>query len=200
MKVIAKILSSVLHPLLMPTYGMLLVVFYSFMRFFPWNLKGFMLGIVALFTLIIPMGSIFVLYALKLIRSVHLNDRHDRKLPYLISLIAYFFCGVLLFKLNVPLWLLGFLIGGLASLLIASVITIWWKISAHMTGMAGVTACAFYLSQYFDMLPMWLLITTVLCTGMLGSARILLNRHTFGQVLAGALNGFICIYLGMTLL
>lgn len=200
MKLIARILSTVLHPLLMPLYGMLLVLFYSYMTFFPWKLKGFMLGITALFTLVVPMVSIWLLQIMKLIKSVSLNDRADRKLPYLISLVSYFLCGVLFFKINVPYWLLGFIGGGILSLIIASVITIWWKISAHMTGMAGLTGCALFLSQGFGMLPFGLLIALILLTGMLGTSRILLGRHTFGQVLAGSANGFLCVYLAMLLI
>lgn len=200
MKQIARILSTVFHPLLIPLYGMLLVVFFSYMSFFPWNLKGFILGMVALFTLLIPMLSIWLLKVMKLIGDVSLNNRADRKLPYLISLISYLFCGILLYKIGVPLWLVGFIAGGIASLIIAAFITIWWKISAHMTAMAGLTGCALFLSQAFSMLPFWILIALILLTGLLGSSRILLNRHTFGQVLAGTANGFICVYLTMLLL
>ncbi|MGL4292660.1 MAG: phosphatase PAP2 family protein [Bacteroidales bacterium] len=200
MKIIARILSTVLHPLLMPLYGMLLVVFFSYMSFFPTSLKGFMLAIVALFTMLVPMLSIALLKFMKVISDVSLNNRADRKIPYLISLGSYLACGILLYRINVPLWLVGFIGGGLASLLIASVITIWWKISAHMTGMAGLTGCALYLSQTFSMMPFWLLPLLILFTGMLGSSRIILNRHTFGQVLAGTANGFLCVYLVMLFL
>lgn len=199
MKLIARILSTVLHPLLVPLYGMLMVVFYSYMTFFPWKLKGFLLGIVALFTLVIPMISIVLLRAMKLIHSVSLNERRDRKLPYLISVISYIFCAVLLYRINVPLWLIGFMGGGILSLIIAALITIRWKISAHLTGMGGLLGCALFLTQAFSMLPLWILLLTILLTGMLGSSRIILGRHTFAQTLAGTANGFLCVYLTMLL-
>lgn len=200
MKLIARILSTVLHPLLMPLYGMLLVLFYSYMSFFPWRFKGITLGIVVLFTLVIPMLSIWLLKFMKLIKSVTLNNRADRKLPYLVSIFSYVACGILFYKMNMPLWLLGFIGGGILSLIIASVITIWWKISAHLTGIGGLTGCALFLTQGFGMLPFGWLIALVLLTGMLGSSRILLGRHTFWQVIAGSVNGFLCIYLAMLLL
>lgn len=200
MKLIARILSTVLHPLLMPLYGMLLVVFFSYLSFFPWNLKGFLLGIVALFTLLIPMVSILLLRAMKLIKSVTLFDREDRKLPYLLSISSYILCGILLFRINMPLWLVGFMAGGVLSLIITAIITLRWKISAHLTGIGGLLGCTLILLQSFNMIPLWALMLLILLTGMLGSSRILLGCHTFAQTLAGTVNGFLCVYLTMLFL
>lgn len=184
----------------MPLYGGILIFLYSFLLLYPIRLKLFVLGVIAVFTMIVPMLGIVLLKTLGLIKTVALNHREDRKLPYLISLLSYFVCGLILIKINLPLWVVGFVAGGLASLLIASVITMKWKISAHLTGMGGLLGCAFYLSQQYAMLPLWMLLLFILLTGALGTSRIYLGRHTFGQVVAGTCNGFLCVYLGMLLL
>ncbi len=41
------------------------------------------------------------------------------------------------------------------------------------------------------------LIATIVAAGLVGSSRLLLNRHTPMQVLAGSANGFLCVYLMM---
>lgn len=41
------------------------------------------------------------------------------------------------------------------------------------------------------------LIATIIAAGLVGSSRLLLNRHTPMQVLAGTANGFVCVYLLM---
>lgn len=199
MKLIARFFSSVLHPLLMPLYGTFILIHYSYLDVYPASVKRVILYIVGLFTLVIPLVGIVLLKALRLIEHVSLNRREDRKLPYLITLASYFACGYLLYKLNLPPWVVGFVAGGLLSLIVASVITIWWKISAHMTGMGGFLGAMVFLFHYMNLMPLWLLLTAILLTGLLGTSRIELNRHTFGQVLAGTFNGFVCVYLTMLL-
>ncbi|MEG1616710.1 MAG: hypothetical protein RR202_06205 [Bacteroidales bacterium] len=199
MKLIARFFSSVLHPLLMPLYGTFILIHYSYLDVYPASVKRVILYIVGLFTLVIPLVGIVLLKALRLIEHVSLNRREDRKLPYLITLASYFACGYLLYKLNLPPWVVGFVAGGLLSLIVASIITIWWKISAHMTGMGGFLGAMVFLFHYMNLMPLWLLLTAILLTGLLGTSRIELNRHTFGQVLAGTFNGFVCVYLTMLL-
>ena len=46
---------------------------------------------------------------------------------------------------------------------------------------------------------LWVMIVAVSLCGILGSARIILARHTLGQVIAGAINGFLCVTLLMQL-
>ena len=58
-----------------------------------------------------------------------------------------------------------------------------------------------HLGYYAKALGKWLLVAAVvgaLC-GLLGSARMLLKRHTFMQVVAGWANGFLCVSLIMRL-
>ena len=197
MKIIAKILSTILHPLLMPVYGIILVILFSFMRFFPIRMNLYLFGLVAVFTLFVPLLAIVVLYSTGIISSINLRERKDRKWPFLIAVISYIICGVLFYRFEVPLWILGFITGGVISLLIDFIITFWWKISAHMTGIGGFTACSVFLTQTFEMFPLYGVMLVVLAAGLLGSSRILLNRHTLGQVLAGTVNGFASIYIAM---
>lgn len=76
------------------------------------------------------------------------------------------------------------------------------EISAHMAGMAGIVALIYnmhvQITEAFNLL--WVMIVAVSLCGILGSARIILARHTLGQVIAGAINGFLCVTLLMQLL
>ena len=76
-----------------------------------------------------------------------------------------------------------------------------WKISAHAAGVAGVVALLIRIIR--DGLPqdgafLWLLIAIGL-SGILGTARVWLGRHTAWQVIAGYAVGFLSVIL-MTLL
>ncbi len=199
-RTLSHVLSAVLHPLFMPLFSILLIVQYSAVSFVEWSIKVYLLSVTALFTLISPLLFILLIYQLKLISSPTLFKREDRTLPYLFTMISYALCGYIFYKNNVPLWLIAIILGGLLSLVCAGIITRWWKISAHMTGIGGLLACAVVLHYPMGFLPLWLLCSILLLAGLLGSARIYLRCHTFGQVLAGWINGFAFVYLMMWLL
>ena len=63
--------------------------------------------------------------------------------------------------------------------------------------MAGLVALVARLSV--DRLAIvdmdWWISGVVLATGLVMSARVFLERHTLWQVIAGAANGFACVYL-----
>ena len=197
---ISQILSAVLHPLVMPLLSILLIVQYSALSFVEWSIQAYLLAVTTLFTVISPVLFILLIYRLKLVSSPTLFKREDRTLPYLFTIISYALCSYIFYKNNVPLWLTAIIIGGLLALVTAGIITRWWKISAHMTGIGGLLACAVVLHYPLGFLPLWLLCSIVLLAGLLGSARIYLRCHTFGQVLAGWINGFSFVYLMLWLL
>ena len=75
----------------------------------------------------------------------------------------------------------------------------WWKISAHMAGMAGVVALIYNMhvltTEAFNLI--WVLTVAVVLCGLLGSARMILGRHSLNQVVAGAVNGAVSVTLMM---
>ena len=113
MKILAKIFSEILHPLLMPFYGILMMFYYSYLYILPLQYKWLVLGGVLLFTCIIPALCILLLYKTGKIKTIGLNHREDRPIPYAICLISYICCGILLYRLLLPPWVLGFVGGGL---------------------------------------------------------------------------------------
>ena len=85
------------------------------------------------------------------------------------------------------------------ALALTTVITLRWKISAHMVGIGGTagTVLAIASIHAIPLLPM--LAGIILLAGLLGSARLLTSDHTQGQVLAGALLGALCTYFPVVL-
>lgn len=194
MKYLSRFFSTILHPLLMPYYGMAVIFLFSYLQIYPAQFKlSVIFGVLGI-TGIAPAIGIFVLYKFKQIESVDLNNRKDRLIPYLITLSSYGFGAFLLYRIGMPYWVLAFVGGGMLSLLIDMIINFRWKISAHMTGMGGLTGLALALGTIQSIFPMWLFISLILLLGLLGTSRIYLNRHTFWQVIAGTLNGMICVY------
>ncbi|MDE5828230.1 MAG: hypothetical protein K2H57_11725 [Duncaniella sp.] len=197
MKKLSEILSAVFSPLLVPTYGMILAAFLTILRFLPSNLLWTAIGITFVITSLVPVGAIIALYRAGIIKDPALNERTERYIPYGVVILCYLGCGFFFFKASAPLWLPMFFAGGAAATAINVIVNRWWKISAHAAAMGGIVALMFRIvaSHYalFNM-NVWLS-SVIIAAGLVMTARVYLERHTLGQVLAGCANGFLCVYL-----
>lgn len=194
---VASALSIIFSPLLMGTYGVALAMVLSFLCFIPTATKLTVILETFLATTAIPVIGIFILSRLKVISDPKLNERRDRTFPYLIETACFIGLAVYLNHINAPAWLSLFLIGGAVALVVLTVVNRWWKISGHATGMGGLCALVFYLmlsgNSIYDL--QWEFLVAVLLAGLVCSSRVILGRHTLGQVTAGFFNGFLWVIL-----
>ena len=192
MRFIAWFLSVVFFPLFIPIYGSFLLfsmeLFSYYPSFYIWNAY---IAIFAFGTLI-PFLSIFILYKLKVASDIGLTKQKDRTVPYLCTAFSCFICALALDRLAMPMFVPMLAVGAAVSLFINSIVTLWWKISAHMTGIGGLFGGILFVSYQFQINPYEWIIATLLVSGMIASARLYLNAHTPGQLVAGFLNGALC--------
>ena len=192
MKFIAKFLSVLFFPLFVPLYGMFLLFSLKIFSFYPPTYIWKAYITIFMFGTMVPLTSILILYMLKIISSMGLEKQRDRFLPYFCTSISYFVCAWMLFQQYMPTFLSELVIAVAVALLINAVVNIWWKISAHMTGVGGLLGGMLFVSYQFHINPYnWILIMMFVC-GMVAAARLYLNAHTPGQVVAGLLNGMLC--------
>ena len=81
------------------------------------------------------------------------------------------------------------IIGAIIILLIAHLVTLKWKISAHMIGIGGLTGVMIGLSQRFSIDHFWIILFLILTSGLIGFARLKIKAHTYQQVYAGFILG-----------
>lgn len=90
-----------------------------------------------------------------------------------------------------------FMVGAVLAVMICIVVNKWWKISAHMTAMGGLMALSMRMAvshlAVVDML--WPVFSVALLCGMVGTSRLVMQRHTPWQVAAGFAVGFACVYI-----
>ncbi len=197
MNKISHIISWVLSPVLIPTYAVFTSLWITTLAVLPVGLRINVVLMTFLLTSIVPMLAIILLYKMKLISHPGLNNRKERYIPYVITAICYLGAAWYMLRIHAPSWLYMFLIAGAIAAVVSCIVNIWWKISAHLAAMGGFVALLFrILSDGICIYDIWIPISVaVLLTGMLGSARIQLHCHTFWQVIAGAANGFLWVYL-----
>ena len=193
MNKLATLLSTVFHPLLMPTYGIAIALYTSYMRIFGDRLLGIVIVGVLLTTCILPSLGIYILYKLGHISDFRLHERTERTI--LINFACYVACYLYLYRFGIPSWIIAFIAGAIVALIISLFINRYWKISAHMVAAGSMVTLVFLMSFYSLMLTPYILplqIASVLLAGAIGSSRILLKRHTLGQVGAGFALGILC--------
>lgn len=193
---VSSFFSQLLSPLLMPTYGMIIAFWLSRYQILFTIEKVTVISIVALITCVVPVISIALMRFFGIISDVHLNKRNERFFPYSVIIVCYVISALYLFNINAPTWMWIFMFGAGIAALMSMLINFFWKISAHMAGIGGIIGLLCKINScgdgVFDLLP--IICVAIIVTGILGSSRIAMERHTLWQVLAGALNGFVWVY------
>lgn len=197
MYTISRFFSNLLSPIFIPSYAVFMALWTSILCFLPLSTRWAVVAVVFAITCIIPSAAIFILYKIGRISDPGLNNRTDRFVPYVITMLSYAAAALYLTRIHAPMWLSMFLVGGTVAASVSLIVNLKWKISAHMAAIGGMVALAFRMSaNHVNVFPMEPVIyTTIILAGILGTSRLILERHTLGQVFAGTLNGFLCVYL-----
>lgn len=191
-------ISWILVPILMPVYGLLLIFGLTYLGpANPMPTKLSVLAVVFAINVILPMIFILLLKLFGVVREVGLNRRRERFIPYTFVALCMGATAWFMYSKGAPMWVAMFFAGGAAAALVNTFINLWWKISAHSAGMAGIVALLIRIAHEGvtqGNIEIWLIVTLLL-TGALGTARLWLRRHTLGQVLGGYTSGFLGVYL-----
>ncbi len=195
MRALAKLVSLLLHPLWMPTA--LVALCFLFDAHLSFNFAP--LGVWIIVAMVFIMTGIFPLTsALLMLRSGMIGDltmplRQERIPVYMLSLIYYGMGYWLLRRTPNHPELLSLFFGGALALLFTLLITLRWKISAHMVGIGGVLGAIIAIQLLHGAPVVALIALLLLLTGALGSARLLISDHTPAQVYMGALLGLLLV-------
>lgn len=194
MRSVANLISYVFHPLIIPTLGMLIIFnSNSYVNFaIPYELKKAVVMLVAISTFIIPTLITLLLFNRGYIQSVEMVTTKERYLPYGFTVVFYFFTIYMLQKAPIPPIIFNFMIGATVSVIIAFIINLKWKISAHMIGIGGLTGALIAISFLLDLNLMPYITLSLFISGLVGSSRLFLNAHTPAQVYTGFFLGLTC--------
>ncbi len=184
-------LSNIFHPLLVLTYTALIICNFTVMIALPFKVKAWFVGMVFLYTMVMPALVITVLHVTHFIGHWALRDRRDRMVPFFTNFACYLVNAVVLTRINfLPDWVLMPYYGSVILTFVAWIVSWKWKISAHAA--ANAAGATYYLMLCFffpDTMPLWLALSWVVILGLVCSTRVYLGRHTLAQVGAGTLLG-----------
>lgn len=191
-----RIISIVFIPLLMPTYGMLLLFQTESFKYLSTSFKSTTIGGTFLLTVILPLIPILIMKKKGMVSDLFISDKNERVMPYLFTFMSYALWAFFLWRLvEMPMYVTALAFGSTVSVFISVLINIRWKISAHMVGIGGLTGGLFGICYYLAINPMWLFILIIFLSILVGLARIEEKEHTPSQVLAGFVLGFLSVFL-----
>lgn len=192
---IARIISIVFHPVLVPTLGMILLLNSGFyFSMLSWEAKRFIILVVFFTTSVLPLLSVAIL-ALNPKFDLTMGKAKDRIIPFLSTSVFYYMGFVIMNKMKAFPVFKVFMIASVLVIIVMMLVSFKWKISAHMAALGSLGGAIFALSFRSGANPAWAIIMVVVISGLVGTARLLLNKHNLQQIIAGYLTGFTILYL-----
>lgn len=214
---VAKAVSVVFHPLLMPTYMLALLLLINPFIFGVnsiWDSTGKLnLLRIFLYTFFIPIFAVVMLRPLGFIQSLEMEDKSERTGPYIITIVFYLWAYMNMRNSALFPPAYGcFMLGAVIALFMTFFINIFTKISAHAVGMGGllgmviITMLRFSHDVFtiqagslgvisFNMNAVLMLV--ILLCGLVGTSRLLLQAHEPRDLYGGFMVGFVAQFLAL---
>ena len=203
MNFLAKFITYVFQPLLMPT-----LVFYTILFHInnSSNLtsKGrwTVISLVFITTCLVPMLTVFMFKISKVIKDLNMKDRRDRYLPFIFISIFYL---IVSYMIRTQEWMTPDMLIAFFTIttvvILTNAITFFWKISAHAAGVLGWLGFIMGFQQAYSTTNtlFWPLVVAILLSGFVSWSRLYLNAHKPKEIFAGAALGFIISFASVTL-
>ena len=217
LRTIAQLFSIIFHPLLMLTYMLVILLLVNPYLFGVHDIKDMspLILIVFMSTFIIPSFAVVMMKFLGFVDSLEMQTRQERIAPYIATGIFYLWMFInLYYNPNIPIAYKSFVLGATIALFLAFFINIFSKISLHAVGMGGLIAMIVITTLLFSygtfnlslggstyilsmnlVLMMGLLLSGVVCT-----ARLVLDAHNLQDLYGGFIVGFGAQFLALKFL
>lgn len=197
--IVAQVLSILLYPLFIPTYGMALCCYADWLRKVPVNAVWWAVAIGGTFVLtcLLPLTAILIMMRRGEVKDLQIENAKERTMPYLYAVMGFgFWCYLLIGILHTPLYINTIGVGATVAIGIVALINRRWKISAHLTAFGGLLGGVMSYCLGTMMIPTWGTFALWLgLTLLLMYARLWLHAHTPAQVATGWLLGLSCTFI-----
>lgn len=196
LRIAAHVFSYIFHPLFIPTYVLLFLLYLhpSYFSGVDPQTKLWLPFSFVQMTVAYPLLVVVLLKALGFIKSIMLHDQRDRIIPYIAAGIFYFW----LYQVckNYPSGLHPviptFTLGVFFAASVALIANIYFKVSMHATAMGGWLGIFLLIMLSNTMLMTWPLSAVLLITGTVCTSRLLISDHTPKDIYGGLLLGMVC--------
>jgi hypothetical protein len=194
MKRVASLVSVLLHPLLMPSLGLLLLLNSgSYVSLLDPAAKRAILFVMALGTLVFPLMMLPVFFYRNLVYNQKENMAEERWVPRMIILILYIITTVYFLRLPLNRIIQGYVLSVTIAFALLVFLNIWLKISMHMAGPGGIAGLIIGLILTYEIPLEGFLLLSLLAGGVLGTAKLMNEEHRPYEIYVGFGVGFVCV-------
>ena len=190
-KIFARVLSVIFHPLLVPTYFLLILFklpFYTHLNF-PTKTNTMVLFFVFVMTFVLPALVVTGMWFLKLIENLKMRQRHERMFPMIAIAIFFYITFYLLKQLSVFQVVTVFMLGSTMLVILGLGFNYFYKISQHMIAWGGFTGALIALGLSLHSPFYFWLFGIIMASGITGFARLKTASHTPFEIYSGYLLG-----------
>lgn len=189
MNKLANFFSIITHPILLPTWLLLIITEIGLFKTSSIN-ASICIIIVSAITFVIPTIIILFLKKFKVIKTLTMERRDDRVIPILIMatslyITSRFFNGI---------YVLGiynfYLICSTLLCMIVFWVNLFWKISLHSIGWGGFVGILYIYTTILAEIFLPYFIISIIVAGIVCSARLYLKSHDSAQIYVGFITGF----------
>lgn len=186
LRMAAKAVSYVFHPLFVPVYmGWFFVyVLRLFPALDPFRKTMLIIQFFVSYTLL-PLATELIAKALGFVQTVYLRTQKDRIIPYIASMIFYFWMWYVSRNLSFPKESVAFSLAVFLSSVLGVFFNTYFKVSMHALSMGVVITILFFLSMRSSANLGPYLSIALLIAGLVCTARLVNDDHRPFDVYAG---------------
>ncbi len=194
---VAHILSFLFHPLLIPTYILIILLGFdpTYTVFLPVKMKLLVSGTILVTTCIFPLFIIFIMFRMKIITSFYLPKQEERIFPLITIAIFYYLTFYLMKDVYLPRNFQIFILGATLLTVVTLLVTLVFRVSIHMTALGAVAGLFFGMTILSGGYSLLLLLGAIFVSGLTASARLKIDAHQPTEIYSGWLIGAVVMCL-----
>ena len=186
-----KFISTILHPIVLPTAGAFLYFIFITQQFEK-RLQLIILGLIFILTYIVPILLLFFLKNFGFIKNFQVSTIKERRVPVIFMIFILYFLGNTIIQIPM-IRNLGILFYGTSPSLICIYILFSAKLksSLHLVSMGNMLGFFLIMTNINNLSILFIIIPLIFLSGILASSRLYLKAHTPIELLIGFFLGFI---------
>jgi len=201
LRLTARLLSYLFHPLFIPLYVTVYLIYlhpYAFAVFDP-KQKFIRLLFVFMITVFFPALTVFLLWRLKFSESIFLRTQKERIIPYVASIIYFFWAFFITRNLEgTPVIMASFFLGTFLCASAALMANSYFKISMHALAVSSAATYMILLGIVSGTPMGFPIAIATLIAGIVCTSRLIISDHhpmeIYWGLILGALSQLVACY------
>lgn len=196
----AQVISVIFSPFYLPVLAVAVLICFSYLRYLPWSFSAHVLLLIYVFTVLLPRIGIFTYRKINGWTRHQLSRRERRIVPYILSITSYAALFYLMGQLRMPRFMLSIVAGALVVQVVCALVNPLFKVSTHAAASGGLTGAIMAFSFLLNVELTTMLCLSVLLSGVVCTARLVLRQHSLGELFLGVVVGWLSAFFAILFL